>query len=139
MKEFSIFVWLMLAVHQFKTSQNKMWKFGQKINLQYGYDYSNWFAPGFEISPRDETIEELDFSLNKKIRFLPIKVARTFSNLLAYFADSCSLTEISKDNFENLVNLTTLSLRENQTERIASDTFEDLKSLRGLYLGDKFL
>lgn len=92
-------------------------------------------TPGFTIaSPRDETIEGLFFGRNKKIQFLPEKVAETFPNLLFYSAYNCSLSEVSKKHFQNLGKLMILSISANEIERISSDTFDDLTSLEELYM-----
>lgn len=89
---------------------------------------------GFEISPRDDLIGGLQMQGNKKIHYLPEKVAETFPNLLIYYAQGCSLKEVSKVNFENLIKLRMLILNWNRIEMICSDTFEDLKSLEHLEL-----
>lgn len=94
---------------------------------------------GFLIaSPRDETVEVLRMSTNKKIFFLPENVAEMFPNLVSYYAYGCSLTEVSKKNFRSLRKLTLLSLNGNNIEEIASNTFEDLRSLLYLYLREEF-
>lgn len=95
-------------------------------------------SPGFTISQRDGAIGGLYFAENKEIYFLPEKLAETFPNLLTYFAHSCSITEVSKIHFENLVKLRTLELFRNQIEKIPSNTFEDLKSLEHLDLSMKY-
>lgn len=94
---------------------------------------------GFTIStPRNETIGALEMNNNSKIRFLPEEVGEQFPNLLAYYAFSCSLTEVSKINFQSLFNLKVLVLNSNKIENIAVNTFEDLKSLVVLNLGKQF-
>lgn len=95
-------------------------------------------SPGIVISTRDSDVGGLDFAVNKKVRFLPERVAESFPNLVGYTAWSCSLTEIYKTNFKNLINLRKLDLGENQIEKISSNTFEDLRSLEKLDLSKKF-
>lgn len=85
-------------------------------------------AEGSTISPKDESAQGLDFDGNKKIKFLPIKVAETFPNLLVYDARICSLT-ITKANFEGIDKLNLLYLHENRISTINSETFEDLIAL----------
>jgi Leucine-rich repeat (LRR) protein len=92
---------------------------------------------GYKVYPRDESITGLDFDDNNKISFLPIKVHETFPNLLLYTASKCSLTKITKKNFEGLSKLKGLWLGTNQITTINDDTFEDLVSLKRLYLSKK--
>lgn len=73
---------------------------------------------------------------NKKINFLPEKVADTFQNLLAYLASNCSLTEVSKINFEKLHE--NIRAYGNKIEKIASNTFEGLTALAYFYLCKRF-
>lgn len=87
------------------------------------------------ISSVDDSILGLTFLGNKNIRYLPINVAGSFPNLIAYGASDTSISEIWKDNFKNLRQLRALSLFKNQIEIIFSDTFEDLKNLEFLWLG----
>lgn len=96
-------------------------------------------STGVTIAPRDETIKGLTMYNNQKIHFLPEKLNETFPNLSTYLASACSITEISKMNFENLDKLRFLSLHSNHIEKIARNTFEDLKSLEVLYLRKKFI
>lgn len=96
-------------------------------------------SPGFTISTSDGTIEGLSFDRNKKIRFLPEQIAEKFPNLLFFLACGCSLTEVLKSNFESLVKLRDLQLSMNQIEKISSNTFEDLASLKTLKLCKEFL
>lgn len=94
---------------------------------------------GFTItSNRDETITGLDLESNKNIFFLPIRVDRSFSKLVAYNANGCSLKSLSKENFKNLRFLKQLWLGENEIEKIYSDTFVDLSSLEDLALCKTF-
>lgn len=90
---------------------------------------------GDTISPRDEIMQGLCLINRKKTKFLPLKVAETFPNLLAYSADRNSLTKINKANFAGLNKLEKLSLSYNHITTIRSDTFEDLIALEELELG----
>lgn len=85
-------------------------------------------------SPRDEVIKGLTFHWNKKVLFLPIKIAEVFPFLEALIAFECSLTTISKENFRNLKSLRRLDLDNNNIEKIYKNTFEDLTSLELLDL-----
>lgn len=116
----------------------------------------NWHAAGMQLtcfmtesvainssdftisSERNENIGGLDFTYNTKVYFLPIAIDTTFPDLVGYDASFCSLTELSKDNFKNLVKLTTLWLNSNKIEKILSETFQDLIALEFLALGKIF-
>lgn len=84
---------------------------------------------------RNESIMALTLILNNKIKYLPENIVEKFPNLDIYFAKFCSLTSISKRNFNGLSVLTKISLKDNKIEKIPSDTFEDLKNLKSLDLG----
>lgn len=145
MKEFVTFSLLALAVGQRNASDIECEKKENRIFLLgtwKGCDIRSGPAinsPDVSITPRDETIEGLSFDDNKEIYYLPVKVAETFPNLIAYWAMHCSLTEVSKINFKHLSKLRTLSLHHNQIVTIASNTFDDLTSLEHLYLGEIYL
>lgn len=86
-----------------------------------------------ELAKRNETdIDAVNFNMNKKIEFLPIRVHETFPHLRIYLANRCSLTEISKKNFEGLTELTDILLGGNKIEVLHSDTFEGLVKLEYL-------
>lgn len=90
---------------------------------------------GFTISSSEgEGIEKLSFFRNKKISFLPERIARTFPNLVHILAYRCSLKAVYKSNFQGLRQLKVLDLDGNRIERIASNTFDDLSSLEVLIL-----
>lgn len=91
---------------------------------------------GLTISTRDETVKGLYFSGNRKIFYLPNNIAGTFPNLGGIEACECSLKEITKRNFDGLVELKVLFLDVNQIEKITSDTFEGLLKLEIVNLGE---
>lgn len=83
-----------------------------------------------ELAKRNETfIDALNFNMNKKIQFLPIRVSETFPQIIQYLANRCSIKTISKSNFEGLDKLTDVLLGGNQIEVIPTDTFEGLVNL----------
>lgn len=87
-------------------------------------------APGDVFSSDyDESIEALSYEGNKKVFYLPNKVGEKFPLLLSYYA-MCSVKEIFRENFIGLNQLQGLRLDDNQIEKISSDTFKDLTSLR---------
>lgn len=94
-------------------------------------------SPGSTISSDVRTVGKLRFDGNKKIHYLPDNVHNTFKNLMHYWAFDCSLTEISRSNFEKLSNMRTLLLHTNQIVKINSNTFKDLRVLETLELRKK--
>lgn len=94
-------------------------------------------GPGVTILPRDETIKGLSFGyLSYKISHLPENVAESFPNLEIYEANTCAVTEITKQNFNGLVKLKVLFLAGNRIETIADDTFESLVALELINLSE---
>lgn len=83
----------------------------------------------------DNEMVGLTFHGNKKISFLPSKVADSFPNLLGYNVGSCSIRTISKDSFVHLSKLKELYLDSNKIETVSSDSFEGLTSLQLIALG----
>lgn len=145
MNKFVVFTFFMLTVHQLEASEvqcerkeNESFHLVGSVKTCFMQTVTAITSPGFSITPKDDTIEGLRIDGNKKIHFLPEKVAEKFPKLLAYFANRCSVTEISKSNFEVLVKLRILLLSFNQIEKIYSNTFEDLKSLEYIQLSKKF-
>lgn len=86
-------------------------------------------------SQRDETVTSIELNGNKNIQFLPSRVDTNFPNLEFYIANDCSISTISKDNFQNLSQLKVLFLQQNQIEEIPLNAFDDLGNLVGLNLG----
>lgn len=84
---------------------------------------------------QNNEIDELNLSYNRKVKFLPVSLNQKFPNLKFYQASRCSLHEISKKNFEQLINLRELRLSRNEIEIIQSDTFQGLTKLTEIYLG----
>jgi hypothetical protein len=82
-------------------------------------------------------VNGISFTGNKKIHFLPIRVADKYPNILKYSAGSCSLTSVARHHFKGLSKLDSLSLDNNQIEIIESDTFVDLVDLERLVLRRK--
>jgi hypothetical protein len=86
-------------------------------------------------SDHDESMEGLNFTMNKNISFLPEHVAEKFPNLLVFDAGFCTIRNISKKNFKDLRKLKFLILNNNAIVKIAIDTFEDLIDLESLDMG----
>lgn len=148
MREIVVLVLLILTVHQTTGSEAECEK-------EENHNYINFLlfpqartcymktvttisSPGFTISSRDETIGGLLFDHNKKINFLPEKVANTFPNLIVYSVYNCSLVKVFPANFKNLVNLKALDLQNNKIEKIPNNLFDDLTSLEYLNLSKEF-
>lgn len=145
MKKFVVPALLMLTVCKLEAKEVQCERMGNfnyhlvgSVNSCFMLTMTTIDTPGFTISSaKNETVEGLRLAENRKIRFLPEKVSEKFPNLLAYYAYSCSLTEVFKINFEKLVKLKILLLDSNQIVKIPSDTFEDLKSLEYVQLRKK--
>lgn len=140
MKGFLIFALFLLA-QQIKAATMNCEKTPLLFNERLGRIRSCFLAdvtaidsPGFEIAERNEQIYALYFESNTKIHFLPVKVHEKFPNLLLFTSSSCSLTEISKPNFEKMAQLEFLYLESNKIEKIVSNTFEDLTALKEIDL-----
>lgn len=88
--------------------------------------------------PRNVSVKGLSLCQNKNINYLPVKIARSFPNLLGYCAAECNIKAISKENFRKLVHLVELLLLRNKIEVILRDTFEDLTSLERIDLREEF-
>lgn len=84
-------------------------------------------------SQYDGSIEAFTFESNKNVFYLPIMVGEKFPKLLSYYA-RCSIKELFRENFMGLNQLQGLRLDYNQIEKISSDTFVDLTSLRMIRL-----
>lgn len=83
---------------------------------------------------RTETTEAISFENNKRIAFLPVKVYRTFPNLVAYEVFDCSLRSVTYKNFERLNRLQFVGLEKNQLRHIPDDTFRNLRQIQHIYL-----
>lgn len=92
-------------------------------------------TPGSSIaSPRDESVEGINLSGNRNVRFLPENVVEKFPNLISYDARFSSIEFISKTNFKDLSKLVKVYLETNLIKSIGDNTFEDLTELQYLSL-----
>lgn len=92
-------------------------------------------AGGFLInSPRDESVERIDFAYNKQIEYLPENISEAFPNLKVYDAAACAIRKISRANFVNLKSIQKLFFDGNLIERVEGDVFEGLTTLEFIYL-----
>lgn len=105
-------------------------------NCCFGNATAAIHSKSFKFAGNDETVYVIWFSSNGKIKYLPIQVSNSFPNLEIYNAENCTISEISKENFENLHNLQTLNLAGNQIEVVPDDAFEDLSILDRIDLGN---
>jgi Leucine rich repeat len=94
--------------------------------------------PNTTFKIRDNTMEVLAFDHIKTVFYLPLNIGGTYSSLRECRAMNCSIKEIFRQNFIGLSTLKKLVLPNNLIERIASDTFKDLKMLELLLLSKKF-
>jgi len=86
-------------------------------------------------SPIDHSILQLFFVFNQGIKFIPINIWKAFPDLVILHAHDCQITTIKKENLANLNKMEYLGFRKNQITQIPDNTFEDLVSLKMLYLG----
>lgn len=86
--------------------------------------------------PSDETVEGINLSGNRNVRFLPVNPAGKFPNLISFDARSSSIEDISRSNFVGLTKLVKLYLENNLIKRISDDTFGDLLALEYLSLSN---
>jgi Leucine-rich repeat (LRR) protein len=93
---------------------------------------------GVTISMQDNEMDAILLFDNKKVSFLPENIDQSFSNLKFFYAENCSVKEVSYANFKGLDKLTTLYLNFNQIEKITSDTLKDLRKLEELALSKIF-
>lgn len=84
--------------------------------------------------PRDETVTGITFDYNRRITFLPIDVHMKMPKLVYFYARNCSVSQISKANFNRMSFLEYLLLDANQIEMIKGETFEDLVNIHWISL-----
>lgn len=87
-------------------------------------------------SDRDDEVERMMLSRNKKISYLPENIDEKFPNIIEFSAASCNLKKISRKNFRNLRKLKQLWLVDNLIAKRCSDTFLDLESVEFIYLSE---
>jgi Leucine rich repeat len=143
----SVLICFALTLALFQNVQAKQVQCERAGDLYWSYDFIgtaktcfmqgttviNEIGSTFSTTP-DASMVGLNFEGNKNIEYLPENIAETFPNLLGYDAWKCSIKIIFKAMFKNMNKLKVLSLQNNQIERISSDTFEDLVSLKYLWL-----
>lgn len=93
-------------------------------------------TPYYAISSSGLVALTLTMTGNRNIAYLPRDVYKKFPDLRNYLAASCAIVKISNENFEHLVNLTTLNLNDNNIDRIESGTFGGLKRLISIDLSE---
>lgn len=114
------------------------WNFGGPQNTCVMDRQTVIDALGRKISTMNVDLKGLTFGGNKKIKFLPENVNEIFPNLVTFGAEACSLKIITKENFKMLTKLQALHLEGNGIEAIDNNTFEDLASLKWLFLRKNF-
>lgn len=85
---------------------------------------------------RDEEVQGITFDYNRKIEHLPYKIYMQLPHLVKYWARSCSITQISKQNFEKLNRLRNIMLSDNKIQKISGNTFHGLESLMNVILSE---
>lgn len=76
-----------------------------------------------EFSTYDDSVNAITFWNNKNIFYLPVKTGEKFPNLAIYWAQNCSINDISKLNFVGLSKLERLYLGKNAIERLPATHF----------------
>lgn len=76
------------------------------------------------------------FDLLPVSHFLPVRIYRSYPNIIGIYAGGQKLKEISKKNFQRLLKLEYLFLNNNNIQKIKSDTFEGLIKLKTVNLGE---
>ena len=69
-----------------------------------------------------------------ELLFIPKNLGLIFVNLKILFIQNGQLKSLARKSFQNMDNVTTISLTNNQIEVIDADTFHDLKNLNSLRL-----
>lgn len=83
---------------------------------------------------KDVEVEGIDFSKNKRIEYLPYKIHLQFPNLMFYEASSCSIKQVTKQNFEQLIRLKRIDLSFNKIQKLSGNTFNGLANLLRIFL-----
>lgn len=94
----------------------------------YSLDNENVF---FE---KQESVQRLYMQSGMFLEFLPDRLGKSFPNLLVLDAAKCVIKKINRRNFQGLIKLQVLLLKENQIEKISSDTFGNLKAIERIDL-----
>lgn len=87
---------------------------------------------------KNDEIRVIDLSKNRKVEFLPIHVFVKLPLITNYYANKCSIRNISRKNFERLHAIYELNFKDNSIETIPSDTFQDQDRLIYLNLGNVY-
>jgi Leucine-rich repeat (LRR) protein len=99
-------------------------------------DYTTIDSSNITMFTRDNSMEGMILNNNKKIFYLPDKIGDAYPNLIGLKAANCSIKDISRRSFKGLTKLEDLHLYYNQIQKVTSDTFEPLKKLKVLSLGE---
>jgi Leucine-rich repeat (LRR) protein len=88
-------------------------------------------------SNNDVTLLDLNSRQSNKIRdirYIPEGLGKVFPKLKILYIQNCKLKSLSRKNFANMDNLSTISLTKNQIENIDPDTFYDVPMLFSIRL-----
>lgn len=78
---------------------------------------------------KDGRTKGVEFSNNLEVEYLPYKIFMQFPKLLELRAFQCSIKQITKHNFEQLIELEKIVLHGNQIQEISVDTFKGIVNL----------
>lgn len=85
-------------------------------------------------SVEDISVEKLDVSDNRQVKFLPKNVGENLPSLAEFIAERCGLTIVQSFYFKSMRKLQKLSLSDNRIATIEAKSFDDLISLKTLML-----
>lgn len=93
-------------------------------------------SPDYSLNAKENYTSREVFSIahQRNVEFLPVSNHEKFPNLKFYSVVDTPTKKITKKNFEKLFQLELINFKFNQIEVIKSDTFEDLVSLKAIYL-----
>jgi len=108
-----------------------------KVFLTNSIQINNIGAPFYIDEQFDDQVEGFEnHFISNMSQSLPIDVTDVFPNLVTYSFINAGVTEISLDNFRNLVALEVIALNGNEIETIQWDTFNHTTNLRELNLNN---
>lgn len=113
------------------------WKFSDSQLLTCTISNSPIDQAGYEFkfSPSEvENVKAFSLNGNQNVKYLPVKIAEAFPNLVEYSAKNTYLESVSAVNFEGLNNLKQLNLSDNDLSVIERETFAALTELEQLDL-----
>lgn len=88
----------------------------------------------FETNLMHATFQKLVIANQQNVEFLPVLLHENFTIVEYYSIKNTAVQKLVKKNFEKMSQIKYLKLVRNQIEVIRSDTFEDLKNLKLIWI-----